>query len=74
MACALVLILYFFILFFIGFVFAIVSDKVMDTFAFNYFMAVSSTLISALICSVAYSGYIDVKTFELSKELKGSEE
>ena len=74
LACAIVFVLYFFILFFIGFVFAIVNDKVMDSFAFNYFIAVSSTLISALICSVAYSGYIDVKTFELSKELKGSEQ
>ena len=46
----------------------------MDSFAYNYFLAVSSTLISALICSVAYSGYIDVKTFELAKELKSSEE
>ena len=74
MACALVFVLYFFILLFIGFVFAIVSEKVMDSFAFNYFIAVSSTLISALICSVAYSGYIDVKTFELSRELKSAEE
>ena len=74
MACALLYVLYFFILLFIGFVFATVSEKVMDSFAFNYLIAVSSTLISALICSVAYSGYIDVKTLELSKELKSSEE
>ena len=46
----------------------------MDSFAYNYFLAVSSTLMTALICSVAYSGYIDVKTFELAKELKSSEE
>ena len=72
LACLLVFVLYIFIIFFIGFVFAIVSNKVIDSFAFNYFLAVSSTLMSALICSVAYSGYIDATTFELSKELKSS--
>ena len=74
MACALVFVLYFFILLFIGFVLEIVSNKVIDSFAYNYFLAVSSTLMSALICSVAYSGYIDVKTFELAKGLNSSEE
>ena len=49
MACALVFVLYIFILFFIGFVFEIISNKVIDSFLFNYFLAVSSTLISALI-------------------------
>ncbi len=74
MACALVFVLYCFILFFIGFLLEIVSNKVIDSFAYNYFLAVSSTLMTALICSVAYSGYVDVKTFELAKELKSSEE
>ena len=74
MACALVFVLYFFILLFIGFLLEIVSNKVIDSFAYNYFLAVSSTLMTALICSVAYSGYVDVKTFELAKELKSSEE
>ena len=74
MACALVFVLYFFILLFIGFVLEIVSNKVIDSFAYNYFLAVSSTLMTALICSVAYSGYVDVKTFEIAKELKSSEE
>ena len=74
MACALVFVLYFFILLFIGLVIEIVSNKVMDSFAYNYFLAVSSTLMSALISSVAYSGYIDVKTFELARKLKSSEE
>ena len=74
LACALVFFLYCLILFFIGFVFEIVSNKVMDSFAYNYFLAVSSTLMSAFICSVAYSGYIDAKSFELVKELKISEE
>ena len=74
LACALVFILYFFILLFIGFVLEIVSNKVINSFAYNYFLAVSSTLMTALICSVAYSGYVDVKTFELAKELKSSEE
>ena len=74
MACALVFVLYFFILLFIGFVLEIVSNKVIDSFAYNYFLAVSSTLMTALICSVAYSGYVDVKTFVLAKELKSSEE
>tara|TARA_B100000401_G_scaffold431668_1_gene368014 strand:+ start:465 stop:1166 length:702 start_codon:yes stop_codon:yes gene_type:complete len=73
-ACALVFVLYCFILFFIGFLLEIVSNKVIDSFAYNYFLAVSSTLMTALICSVAYSGYVDVKTFELAKELKSSEE
>lgn len=74
MACALVFVLYCFILFFISFLLEIVSNKVIDSFAYNYFLAVSSTLMTALICSVAYSGYVDVKTFELAKELKSSEE
>ena len=74
MACALVFVLYFFILLFIGFVLEIVSNKVIDSFAYNYFLAVSSTLMTALICSVAYSGYVDVKTFEIAKELESSEE
>jgi hypothetical protein len=74
MACALVFVLYCFILFFIGSLLEIVSNKVIDSFAYNYFLAVSSTLMTALICSVAYSGYVDVKTFELAKELKSSEE
>ena len=74
MACALVFVLYCFILFFIGFLLEIVSNKVIDSFAYNYFLAVTSTLMTALICSVAYSGYADVKTFELAKELKSSEE
>ena len=74
MACALVFVLYIFILLFIGFVFEIISNKVMDSFVYNYFLAVSSTLMSVLLCSVAYSGYIDVKTFELARELKSSEE
>ena len=74
MACALVFVLYFFILLFIGFVLEIVSNNVIDSFAYNYFLAVSSTLMTALICSVAYSGYVDVKTFELAKELKSFEE
>jgi hypothetical protein len=74
MACALVFVLYIFILLFIGFIFEIISNKVIDSFAYNYFLAVSSTLMTALICSVAYSGYVDVKTFELAKELKSSEE
>ena len=74
MACALVFVLYFFILLFIGFVLEIVSNKVIDSFAYNYFLAVSSTLMTALICSIAYSGYVDVKTFEIAKELKSSEE
>ena len=74
MACALVFVLYFFILFFIGFVLEIVSNNLIDSFAYNYFLAVSSTLMTASICSVAYSGYVDVKTFELAKELKSSEE
>ena len=74
MACALVFVLYCFILFFIGFLLEIVSNKVIDSFAYNYFLAVSSTLMTALICSVAYSGYVDVKTFELARELKSSEE
>ena len=74
MACALVFVLYFFILLIIGFVLEIVSIKVIDSFAYNYFLAVSTTLMTALICSVAYSGYVDVKTFELAKELKSSEE
>jgi hypothetical protein len=73
-ACALVIVLYFFILLFIGFVFEIVSYKVVYSFAYNYFLAVCSTLMSALICSVAYSGYINAKNFELAKELKSSEE
>ena len=74
LACALVFILYFFILLFIGFVLEIVSNKVINSFAYNYFLAVSSTLMTALTCSIAYSGYVDVKTFELAKELKSSEE
>ena len=74
MACALVFVLYCFILFFIGFLLEIVSNKVIDSFAYNYFLAVSSTLMTALTCSIAYSGYVDVKTFELAKELKSSEE
>ena len=74
MACALVFVLYFFILLFIGSVLEIVSNNVIDSFAYNYFLAVSGTLMTALICSVAYSGYVDVKTFELAKELKSSEE
>ena len=74
MACALVFVLYFFILLFIGFVLEIVSNKVINSFAYNYFLAVSSTLMTALTCSIAYSGYVDVKTFELAKELKSSEE
>ena len=74
MACALVFVLYCFMLFFIGFLLEIVSNKVIDSFAYNYFLAVSSTLMTALICSVAYSGYVDVKTFELARELKSSEE
>ena len=74
MACALVFVLYFFILLFIGIVLEVVSNKVIDSFAYNYFLAVSSTLMTALICSVAYSGYVDVKTFVLAKELKSSEE
>ena len=74
MACALVFVLYCFILFFIGFLLEIVSNKVIYSFAYNYFLAVSSTLMTALICSVAYSGYVDVKTFEIAKELKSSEE
>ena len=74
MACALVFVLYFFILLFIGFVLEIVSNNVIDSFAYNYFLAVSGTLMTALICSVAYSGYVDVKTFELAKELKSFEE
>ena len=74
LACALVFILYFFILLFIGFVLEIVSNKVINSFAYNYFLAVSSTLMTALTCSIAYAGYVDVKTFELAKELKSSEE
>ena len=74
LACALVFVLYFFILLFIGSVLEIVSNNVIDSFAYNYFLAVSGTLMTALICSVAYSGYVDVKTFELAKELKSSEE
>ncbi len=74
LACAVVFVLYFLILFFISFVFEIVSNNGIDGFAFNYFLAVSGTLMSALICSIAYSGYIDVKNFELSKELKSSDE
>ena len=74
MACALVFVLYCFILFFISFLLEIVSNKVIDSFAYNYFLAVSSTLMTALTCSIAYSGYVDVKTFELAKELKSSEE
>lgn len=73
MACALVFVLYIFILFFVGFVFEIVSNNLIDSFAYNYFVAVSSTLMTALICSIAYSGYIDVKTFELVRDLKSSE-
>ena len=68
MASALAFVLYFFILLFIGFLLEIVSNKVIDSFAYNYFLAVSSTLMTALICSVAYSGYVDVKTFEIAKE------
>ena len=74
MACSLVFVLYFFILLFIGFFLEIVSNKVIDSFAYNYFLAISSTLMTALICSVAYSGYVDVKTFEIEKELKSTEE
>ena len=74
LACALVFVLYFFILLFIGSVLEIVSNKVIDSFAYNYFLAVSGTLMTALICSVAYSGYVDVKTFELARELKSSKE
>ena len=74
LGCALVFVLYFFILLFIGSVLEIVSNKVIDSFAYNYFLAVSGTLMTALICSVAYSGYVDVKTFELARELKSSKE
>ena len=74
LACAVVFVLYFLILYFIGFVFEMVSNNAIDGFAFNYFLAVSGTIISALICSVPYSRYIDVKNFELSKELKSSDE
>ena len=49
-------------------------DPKVNEFVYNYFLALSSTLMSALICSVAYSGYIDVKTFEPARELKSYEE
>ena len=74
LACALLFVLYFFAISIISFVFEIISNGIVNSFAFNYFIAVSSTLISALICSVAYSGYINVKSFELSEEINISEE
>ena len=72
LACSLVFIIYFLIVFMLSFAIALISETTLDSFAVNYFLAVSSTLLATLWCTIVYSGYLNAMSFESSKELKTS--
>ena len=73
LACALVFFVYFLFLLFLSFVIALINEVTLDSFAMNYFLAVSSTLMATLWSTIVYSGYLNALSFESLKELKALE-
>tara|TARA_B100001029_G_C15057729_1_gene455755 strand:- start:448 stop:1155 length:708 start_codon:yes stop_codon:yes gene_type:complete len=71
-ACAFVFILYFLLVFALSFVIALINEATLDSFAVNYFLSVSSTLIATLWCTIVYSGYLNALSYESLKELDAS--
>ena len=73
LACTFVLILYLLLIFTLSVIIGLINESTLNSFAMNYFLAVSSTLMATLWCTIVYSGYLDALSFESSAELKAAE-
>ncbi len=73
LSCFIIFILFMLFIFIMAFIIGLISMATLDSFAMNYFIAVTGTLSSTLLCTIVYSGYIDALSFESSNQLKASE-
>ena len=73
LACTFVLILYLLLVFTLSLIIGLINESTLNSFAMNYFLSVSGTLMATLWSTIVYSGYLDALSFESSTELKAAE-
>ena len=73
LSCTVVLVLYFLLVFTLVFIIGLINTSTLNSFAMNYFLTVTSTLMATLWCTIVYAGYLDALSFESSSELKAAE-